>query len=111
MMNVVKMKNASQMLNAILNINTLVDTSKSNGQRLFYALCTSFINKSVNGQTALDTLKCAFDNIILIEETLFHKKRILNYVLAFLADHSDGDNLQCRINVQCLDYLMGKYVG
>lgn len=98
------------MLNAILNINTLVDTSKSNGQRLFYALCVSFINKSVTGQTALNTLKYAFDNIILIEEILFHKKRILNYVLSFLADHSDGDNLQCSINVQCLDYLMGKYV-
>ncbi|AAM09163.1 unknown [Mamestra configurata nucleopolyhedrovirus A] len=110
MMNVVKMKSATQMLDVILNINTLVDTSKSNGQRLFYALCTSFINKSVTGQTALNTLKCAIDNIILIENALFHKRKFLDYALSSLADHSDGTNIQCQINVQCLDYLMKKYV-
>jgi Protein of unknown function (DUF1477) len=104
------MNTTGGMLSTILNINTLVDTSKSSGQRFFYALCTTFVNKSVTGKTALGTLTSALDSIIAIERALFNKSRILAYVMSYLADHSDGDNLQCRVNVQCLDYLMRKYV-
>lgn len=109
-MNSIKLKTAGQMLNAILNIGNLVDTSKTNGQHLFYALCISYIKMSVNGNTALNTLKIAFDKIIRLEQSFFNKRRVLNYVLSYLADHSDGDNIQCHINVQCLDYLMTNYI-
>ncbi|AUV65313.1 hypothetical protein [Alphabaculovirus myunipunctae] len=102
--------NNGQILNYILNINTLVDTSNLNGQRLFYALCTTFVRKSIAAKSALDNLTHAFDRIIEIEHRLFNRRRILGHVLAYLADHSDGDNLQCRINLQCLDYLMKRYI-
>ncbi|AIZ48600.1 asb042 [Agrotis segetum nucleopolyhedrovirus B] len=105
-----RLKSAGQMLNAILNIGNLVDTSKTNGQHLFYALCISYVKMSVNGNNALNTLKGAFDKIIYIERALFNRRKVLDYVLAYLADHSDGDNLQCAINTQCLDYLMSKYI-
>ncbi|AAZ38210.1 ORF-44 [Agrotis segetum nucleopolyhedrovirus A] len=106
----VKLKSASQMLNAILNIGNLVDTSKANGQHLFYALCVSYIKMNVSTSTALNTLKIAFDKIIQTERTIFRRQRVLDFVLRYLADHSDGDNIQCRINLECLDYLMSKYI-
>ncbi|QAT90324.1 hypothetical protein KM622_gp038 [Spodoptera exempta nucleopolyhedrovirus] len=109
-MNLFKTKNAGQLLNAILNISNLVDTTKINGQHLFYALCVSYIKTTVNGTTALNTLKFAFDQIIQLERTFFNKRRVLDFALAYLAKHSDGQNLQCCINLQCLDYLMTKYV-
>ncbi|AYN44993.1 se33 [Alphabaculovirus alterspexiguae] len=109
-MDLFKTKNAGQLFNVILNISNLVDTTKTNAQHLFYALCVSYIKTTVNGTSALNTLKFAFDQIIQIEKTLFNKRRVLDYALMYLANHSDGQNLQCYINLQCLDYLMTKYI-
>ena len=109
-MNIIKTKNPNQLLNVILNINNLIDTSKSNGQQLFYALCVSYIKTSVSNSVAFNTIVYAFDKIIQLERIIFNKRRVLDFVLAYLADHSDGDNVQCSINTQCLDYLMTKYV-
>ncbi|AIE47838.1 ac19-like protein [Peridroma alphabaculovirus] len=109
-MNLVKLTSGGQLLNTILNIGALVDTSKSTGQRVFYALCSAFITRSTNGRLALSALTAAFDAIIHTERVLFNQRRVLERILAYLADHSDGDNLQCHINTQCLDYLMSRYV-
>lgn len=108
--NSLQLNSAGRILNTILNIGNLVDTSKSNGQHLFYALCVSFIRHNINAHNALNTLIVTFDKIIQAEQTFFNKSRVLNYLMAYLANNSDGDNLQCRINTQCLDYLMSKYL-
>jgi hypothetical protein len=55
-------------------------------------------------------LHVIFNTIIETERTLFNKSYMLEKILNFLVTNSDGDNLQCRINVFYLDYLMNKYV-
>lgn len=110
-MNFIKLKNPNQLLDVILNINNLIDTSKSNAQQMFYALCFSYVRTSVvQKNAAFKTIVYAFDRIIQLERMIFNKQRVLNFVLGFLANNSDGDSLQCMINTQCLDYLMTKYI-
>jgi hypothetical protein len=77
---------------------------------MFYALCFSYIKSSFNNSAAFNTVVYAFDKIIQLERMLFDRRRVLDFVLSYLANNSDGDSLQCTINTQCLDYLMTKYV-
>lgn len=109
-MNFIKPKNPNQLLNVILNINNLVDTSKFNAQQMFYALCFSYIKSSFNDSAAFNTVAYAFDKIIQLERMLFNRRRVLDFVLSYLANNSDGDSIQCTINTQLLDHLMIKYV-
>ncbi|ACI47412.1 unknown [Spodoptera litura nucleopolyhedrovirus II] len=109
-MNFIKPKTPNQLLDVILNINNLIDTSKSNAQQMFYALCFNYVKRVMNDSIAINTIIFAFDKIIQLERMLFDRRRVLNFVLSYLANNSDGDNLQCSINTQCLDYLMTKYI-
>ncbi|QNV47867.1 hypothetical protein [Alphabaculovirus altersperidaniae] len=110
MMNFIKPKNPNQLLNAILNINNLVDTSKSDAQRMFYALCFSYVKSAIGNSATINAIVYAFDKIIQFEHTMFRRRRVLDFVLSYLVNNSDGDSIQCSVNTQCLDYLMTKYI-
>ncbi|ADB84375.1 hypothetical protein [Apocheima cinerarium nucleopolyhedrovirus] len=98
-------------LHAIGNFKNLINTSDANGQRLFYNLCYKFIATNVLGCTSatFTTLQTILDGIIETERVLFDKSRILHYVVKFLIVHSDGDNLQCFINLKLLNYFLTNY--
>ncbi|QUJ09299.1 hypothetical protein Gyru_ORF104 [Gynaephora ruoergensis nucleopolyhedrovirus] len=88
-----------------------IDFSQGNGKRFFYNLCYRFvcIALSKSPSVPLITLKTAFDTIVEIERFVFAKSRLLHYIVAFLIAHSDGDNLQCLINLRLLDYFLNNY--
>nr|WUR10851.1 hypothetical protein Caab_142 [Calliteara abietis nucleopolyhedrovirus] len=90
-----------------------MDTSSAaNGkQKLFYNVAFQIVNKHFLHvqHTSFFGLKNLLDTIIELENLLFSKSRLLQFIVKFLVAHSDGDNLQCLINLKLLDYFLTTY--
>ncbi|AKN80679.1 hypothetical protein [Perigonia lusca single nucleopolyhedrovirus] len=83
-------------------------------KRLFYNVCTALMKKILTGTWfggagCVVALGAVLDTVIETERMLFNRSTVLNYVVGFLAAHSDGTNLQCVFNLQLLDYVLNKY--
>ncbi|AWW14489.1 hypothetical protein KM620_gp129 [Hyposidra talaca nucleopolyhedrovirus] len=102
--------NVINFLPKLKNLIGNINASSSSGQHLFYTLCHKFVaNNLFYNNSTLCTLQTVLDGIIELERMVFSKSKMLNFILQFLITHSDGNNLQCLINVQLLDYFLNKY--
>lgn len=107
-------KITSQRLNVLSDLLNLrnVDASKLYSQQSFYKLGFAYIDKILRRLHVNFTIGAAqtlFDGIIKTEEMLFAKSRILNFIVKFLINNSDGTNLQCIFYTQILNSLLDKY--
>ncbi|ABY65848.1 hypothetical protein [Orgyia leucostigma nucleopolyhedrovirus] len=84
---------------------------RHNQQRLFYNVGRKLVYGYLAGEhnATLLTLKTMFDGVIQAERLLFTRSRLLHFIVGFLVAHSDGDSLQCVLNLQLLDYFLTNY--
>ncbi|ABF47456.1 ac19-like protein [Clanis bilineata nucleopolyhedrovirus] len=103
----------TQAIDYIVSIKNMVDTSSVGGRRMFYTICYTVARKYLhqfnNNVLALNTIQTLLDSIIQAEQMLFSRSLLLDFCVRFLINNSDGQNLQCLINTQLLDYLLNKY--
>ncbi|AXS67777.1 ac19-like protein [Cryptophlebia peltastica nucleopolyhedrovirus] len=108
-----RLNNAQNILATIVDINSLLNVTDTRNKRLFYNLCSRYINQTLfqftKGNMALATVQTVLDSVISAERMFFSKSNVLNIIVNFLTAHSDGDNLQCMINLKLLDYFLHKY--
>ncbi|AIU41362.1 ac19 [Sucra jujuba nucleopolyhedrovirus] len=96
----------SNIRNVFLNVNT----TTVGAQQLFYNICFQFVAKNlICNSVPFITIQTVLNGLIELERIVFGQNRILKYIVKFLVDHSDGNNLQCLINVQLLDYFLTNY--
>ncbi|QHB21776.1 ac19 [Artaxa digramma nucleopolyhedrovirus] len=95
---------------AFTNFLKSINLSNGNGRKLFYNLCYRFVCTSLCANNAsFITLKTVFDAIVEIERLIFSRSRLLHFIVGFLVANSDGNNLQCVINLQLLEYFLTNY--
>ncbi|QWO71671.1 AC19-like protein [Orgyia pseudotsugata single capsid nuclopolyhedrovirus] len=80
-------------------------------QQLFYNVGRRLVLSCLSGErgTTFVALQTIFDSVIELEHLLFAKSRLLHFIVQFLVAHSDGDNLQCLVNLRLLDYFLTNY--
>ncbi|QYC92766.1 AC19 [Trabala vishnou gigantina nucleopolyhedrovirus] len=101
-------KNFYCMIKNLLTKSTSV--SVQHRKKLFILLCTRFIEFNLlHNNATVSTVQNILDNIVQLELLLWSKSNVLIYMVNFLVANSDGDNLQCVINLKLLDYILNNY--
>ncbi|QED40631.1 hypothetical protein [Chrysodeixis includens nucleopolyhedrovirus] len=102
-------RNGRPAINNVLGLISVIDTSKPNGRQLFYNLCLKAITLGLRNSGTFKGFKALINLLIESEKLLFDSNRVLSFIRNFLIAHSDGDNMQCAINLQLLDYVLTTY--
>ncbi|QEI03627.1 hypothetical protein [Rachiplusia nu nucleopolyhedrovirus] len=105
---VFKTKHSKNQLN-IIELISVIDTSKQNARQLFYNLCFKTISAALRNSSTFKGIRSLISIVIDAEKSLFNNRRVLNFIRSFLIAHSDGDSIQCQINLQLLDYILSTY--
>jgi hypothetical protein len=98
-----------EQFSAVMREVNTIDTSRPDGRQLFYKLCYMVMMRAFNKSSTVEAIQTIFGMIIETERSLFNNRRVLNFITNFLIANSDGDNLQCKINLQLLYYILNRY--
>ncbi len=93
----------------VLGLISAIDTSRHNGRQAFYSLCIRVLNNALQNSATFKGLQSLISVVIETERTLFDNSRVLNFITNFLVAYSDGDSIQCTINLRLLDYILTTY--
>ncbi|ABI35774.1 hypothetical protein [Ectropis obliqua nucleopolyhedrovirus] len=104
---------ASGWIKTVSLLTNLTDntSNKFDNRHLFYDICYKLIVKALSTANVhtLFTFQNIFDTIIGLEQSVFSKSIILNYIVKFLIVYSDGNDVKSAINLKLLNYFLTKY--
>nr|ANW12318.1 ac19-like protein [Malacosoma sp. alphabaculovirus] len=79
----------------------------------FYDLCFALVNwalqQIVNETITLQYMFNILNYVIDFEKFLFDQSKMLNFLLNYFIENSDGDNFKCTLYTRILDMLLCKY--
>jgi hypothetical protein len=67
------------------------------------------LQQIVNETITLQYMFNIFNYVIDFEKFLFNQSKMLNFLLNYFIENSDGDNFKCTLYTRILDMLLCKY--
>ena len=79
----------------------------------FYDFCFALVNwalqQIVNETITLQYMFNIFNYVIDFEKFLFDQSKMLNFLLNYFIENSDGDSFKCALYTRILEMLLCKY--
>ncbi|AUF81640.1 ac19-like protein [Malacosoma neustria nucleopolyhedrovirus] len=95
------------------NVGSGVGVSSNVYNWCFYDFCFALVNwalqQIVNETISLQYMFTIFNYVIDFEKFLFNQSKMLNFLLNYFIENSDGDSFRCVLYTRILEMLLCKY--